>query len=207
MSSVTGGAMPSPDLAPRSTMAPRRRVVLVQRRPDVIADSRRSFTLDATRASGSHRCGTDPDRAVVAAFATKVRRACHDIRVMREAARITILVTGCPDSGSDKLSPRTACEGMSAALCERIYACLTPEELASGGFPPNEAACVQSLENDQACSAQTPANACDGDATFHGDRAATCVDQIEGLSCAQLRSPDTDLDTAAPACDTVCAVD
>jgi hypothetical protein len=115
-------------------------------------------------------------------------------------------LTACPNS-SDNLSPREACEGVSVALCERIYTCLSAEELAAAGFPGNEAACVTAMDQSQGCSAQTLDNACDGNETFHAAQAETCLDQLAGLDCGQLRSDDLDLASAAPACNLVCSID
>jgi hypothetical protein len=110
----------------------------------------------------------------------------------------------CPNN--DSLAPREACEDTASAICERIYACLSPQELANGGFPSSEAACVVKIEDNEGCRAQTLDNVCDdGNASYHPSRAATCIEQIEGMSCAQLRSGD--IDRAAPSCDQVCAID
>ena len=116
------------------------------------------------------------------------------------------LAVGCGGS-SDGLTPRTACEDSQANLCERLYACYTPAELASLGFPANEAACVTQLQSSQGCASQTASNACTGNERYHPDQASACIDQISGLACSQVRDPDLVLTTAAPACAKVCAVD
>jgi hypothetical protein len=139
--------------------------------------------------------------AAVVARRIEMNARCHVLAVFA-----LVSLAGCPEM-TDGLAPRQACESLAASLCERIYACLSPEELAAGNFPPNEAACVTSLEDDQGCRAQTIENACDGNERYHADRAGTCIDQIEGLSCSQLRSANFDIDAAAPACETVCAID
>ena len=118
---------------------------------------------------------------------------------------VTLALPGCPNN-LDALAPREACESTAVAICERIYACLSPQELANGGFPSTEAACVVKIEDTEGCRAQTIDNVCDdGNASYHPARAMTCIDQIEGMSCAQLRSGD--IERAAPACDQVCAID
>lgn len=114
-------------------------------------------------------------------------------------------LTACP--ADESISPREACEGVSVALCERIYSCLSPEELGAAGLPANEAACVEAMDRDQGCAAQTLANACDGNETFHGTKANQCLDQLAGLDCGQIRSDSLDLAQAAPACNLVCTID
>ncbi len=114
------------------------------------------------------------------------------------------LLAGCPND-DDGLTPRQACEDASVTLCERVYACLSPSELAAAGFPSSEAACVVNLEQKEGCAAQTLDNACDGNETFHPRNASACVDQLEGMTCSQLRAGQ--IKTAAPACDMVCEID
>jgi hypothetical protein len=115
-------------------------------------------------------------------------------------------LAGCPSEG-ETLSPREACEGASVALCERLYTCLSTEELAAAGFPSQEAACVTQFDAAEGCAAQTTSNACDGNETFHAAKAATCLDQLAGLDCGQIRSDNFDLGRDAPACGLVCSID
>jgi len=112
---------------------------------------------------------------------------------------------GC-GGGSDGLAPRQACEQLSAALCQREYACYTAAELQALGFPPTEAACVTGLQSDLGCSQETTTNVCTGNEKYHADQAGLCVDQIKGLQCSQVRDPNFDQDTAAPACAKACSV-
>jgi len=121
---------------------------------------------------------------------------------MKKWIVMLIALSGCP---KDEIAPRQACEDTAAALCERIYACLSPSELASKGFPSTEAACVTRVEQEEGCAAQTKANVCEGNETYHGDKAELCADQIEGMSCSQLRAGEAK--TAAPACHEVCSID
>jgi len=118
-----------------------------------------------------------------------------------------VFMVGCGTSGGgDQLSPEQACNAASSALCERLYACYTPEELAAANFPASEAACETMLEASQGCTAETVQNACTGNATYSGEEAAKCSDQIAGLTCSQIRDPLFDEQTDAPACALVCAV-
>jgi len=112
---------------------------------------------------------------------------------------------GCGGS-SDGISPRAACEDAQANLCERLYACYTPAELASLGFPSNEAACVTKLQESEGCAKQTVENSCTGNAKYSAANANTCVEQITGLACSQVRDPNLVLNTAAPACGKVCVI-
>ena len=113
-------------------------------------------------------------------------------------------LAGCPDDGG--VSPRKACEDTSAALCERIYTCLTPEELAAKSFPASESACITNLEASEGCSAKTTQNACTGNEKYHPSEAATCSDQVTGLTCGQLRDPLFSVNVDAPACAKVCSI-
>ncbi len=123
-------------------------------------------------------------------------------------AMLAILgVQGCGGSGGGGITPRAACEDAQANLCERLYTCYTPDELAALGFPASEAACVSMLQASEGCDRQTAENACTGNERYHADQADSCVEQITGLACGQVRDPDLDLEKAAPACAKVCAVD
>ena len=116
-------------------------------------------------------------------------------------------LVACGGGSGGAITPRAACEDLQANMCERIYACYTPAELASLGFPSNEAACVTRLQSSEGCASQTSTNVCTGNQRFHPDQANVCVDQISGLACSQVRHPQLDVPTAAPACAKVCAVD
>lgn len=112
---------------------------------------------------------------------------------------------GC-GGGDGGITPRAACEDAQANLCERLYACYTPAELGTLGFPSNEAACVTMLQESEGCARQTKENTCVGNAHYHADQASTCVDQITGLACSQVRDPNLSLNSVAPACGKVCAI-
>jgi hypothetical protein len=107
--------------------------------------------------------------------------------------------------GSDSTSPADACNMIDSASCERVYACLTAAEIAAIGYPPSESACVTMQESADGCSAKTTANACKGgNDVYHGDKVSGCVSQIGGLTCAQVRDPNFNINTAAPICAEVC---
>jgi len=127
------------------------------------------------------------------------------IRSMFMALGIAVMATGCPGSGSTGDTPEQACNDLNAAICERLYACLTPDELAVAGYPSSEAACVTMSEASAGCAAQTTSNVCDGNEKYHPDQASACIDQISGLTCADIRS-NADLSEQAPACAKTCSV-
>ncbi|HTR55320.1 MAG TPA: hypothetical protein VMJ10_31795 [Kofleriaceae bacterium] len=118
-----------------------------------------------------------------------------------------MLVSACATNGGDQVSPEQACNSMASALCERIYACYTPEELAAASYPASEAACETMLEASEGCTAETEQNACTGNAKYDSSEAAKCSDQITGLTCSQIRDPLFDEQTDAPACALVCAIE
>jgi hypothetical protein len=118
---------------------------------------------------------------------------------------LSAVLAACGGGGG--LSPREGCEESAVALCGRLYACYTPAELAAAGYPATEGACVTMFQTQQGCAAQTTENACQGNETYHADEADDCISQISGLDCAQVRDPNLNIDTAAPACARVCAVD
>jgi hypothetical protein len=112
---------------------------------------------------------------------------------------------GCPGA-SDGESPEAACNEQQANLCERVYACLTPAELALAGLPDSEAACTQRLQDVKGCARQTRSNVCVGNARYHADQAERCAEQITGLACSQVRD-DLELEDVAPACGKICVID
>jgi len=128
------------------------------------------------------------------------------LRSISFAALVIFGSTACP-GGSDGPTPRQACEDVSSALCERLYACMTAAEIAAAGLPPSEAACVTAEEAANGCAAQTLDNVCTGgNEKYNAAEAAKCSDQIVGLTCSQVRDPALDLRTAAPACAMTCVI-
>lgn len=120
-------------------------------------------------------------------------------------AIIASIVFGLAACGGDP-TPKEACNDLSAALCSRFYACFTDAEIAAAQLPPTEAGCVTKYQTDFGCSAQTVENTCDGNEKYHGSYADSCVDQVNGLDCSQLRMQGFDFETAAPDCGKVCSI-
>jgi hypothetical protein len=128
--------------------------------------------------------------------------------MLRSISFIVVLgFTACGGDGAGGPTPRQACEDLSSALCERIYACLTPAELAAAGLPASEAACVTAEEAANGCAAETLDNVCTGgNEKYDASEAAKCSDQVVGLTCSQVRDPALDVKTAAPACAKTCVI-
>jgi len=116
---------------------------------------------------------------------------------------LLVLAVGC--GGSDSATPVDSCNMQVAALCSRIYACYTADELAMAGYPATEAACVTMNQTSSSCATRTTANICSNNEVFHGDLVSGCIDQIYGLTCAQVRDPNLDTNIDAPLCGMVCA--
>ena len=127
------------------------------------------------------------------------------IRTSLAFAFVMLAACGTSNGGGGD-TPEQACNATASALCERLYACYTPEELATANYPASEAACETMLEASQGCSAMTEQNACTGNAVYSSSEAAKCSDQIAGLTCSQIRDPFFDENTDAPACTLVCSV-
>jgi hypothetical protein len=120
---------------------------------------------------------------------------------------VLAVLVGCAGNNDGGESPRQACEDTTSALCERIYACLTPEELSANGLPANEAACVTSFQANEGCAAQTTDNVCtNGNAKYSPSEASECIDQVHGLTCSEVRDPNFDQNVSAPACAKVCQI-
>jgi len=120
---------------------------------------------------------------------------------------IALLFAACGGgSGGGGPTPRQGCEEAMVALCGRLYACFSAAELAAAGYPSSEAACVTMMQAQQGCAAETVENTCTGNEKYHPDQANTCIDQIDGLACSQIRDTSFEVNTDAPACGKVCAI-
>jgi hypothetical protein len=115
-----------------------------------------------------------------------------------------LAATAC--GSSQDITPRQACEDTSSALCERLYACLTPTELAVAGLPADEAACITMEDAKRGCAAETLDNVCVGNEVYDGVQASKCSDQVVGLSCSQVRDPAFQLASGAPAGAKICVI-
>lgn len=120
-------------------------------------------------------------------------------RLCGVALMLELAAVGC--GGSDRLSPSDECRQTTVALCERYYACYTPDEIAAKGLPATQDDCVAMMESDAGCAQETEASTCTGNGTYHDDQARLCVQQISGLACTELQ----ELNTAAPACAQICS--
>jgi len=118
------------------------------------------------------------------------------------AMMVGLVTAGC--GGSD-IDPVEACNEVADGLCNRFYACYSAAERATGGLPATEGDCTTMFQASSSCSTHTAANQCAGGGTYHGDQASVCSEQIHELTCAVVRDPDFDQNTAAPACAKVCS--
>jgi hypothetical protein len=113
-----------------------------------------------------------------------------------------VLLGAC---GGGSTSPVDACNEVNTTVCARIYECYTAAQIAAAGYPANEAACVTMSEANAGCAAKTEANTCTGgNQVYHGENVQGCIDQLNGLTCAEVTSSTTNLTTAAPKCDEIC---
>jgi hypothetical protein len=96
------------------------------------------------------------------------------------------------------------CRQYVDTLCEKIYECLSDDELAAVGFPETVAACKTQLRDSEGCDAYTAAKGnCEGSEVFKKDKADACIRQVGEASCNQVSSEDT----FAPACEETCKVE
>ena len=113
-----------------------------------------------------------------------------------------VLMGAC---GGSSTSPVEACNQVNESICVQIYKCYTAAEIAAAGYPANEAACVTMSEQNAGCAAKTEANTCTGgNQQYHGENVAGCIDQLDNLTCAEVMSSTTNLETAAPKCNDIC---
>jgi len=115
-----------------------------------------------------------------------------------------ILLLGTVGCGSDSTSPVEACNQINATVCARIYECYTAAQIAAAGYPASESACVTMTQANAGCAAKTSSNICTGgNAVYHGENVGGCIDQLDGLTCAEVMS-NADVTAGAPKCDEVC---
>lgn len=124
---------------------------------------------------------------------------------MRHILFVSIVSVLGACGGGSSLSPRAACEQVADVLCERLYACYTATELMQAGYPATEGECVTQTRTMSNCAAETEDTTCDAGQTYNADAAGDCVDEIGGLTCAQITDQNTDIDMAAPSCNLVCS--
>jgi hypothetical protein len=119
---------------------------------------------------------------------------------------LLLLTSACVlETGGGGPEPAAYCEDLTATLCEKLYACLTPEERQANGLPVTEGACVSQFRDALGCDGLTEENACPGSSVFQPDEAESCIEQWSALECAQVRGRETEEFT--PACQRDCAVE
>jgi hypothetical protein len=112
---------------------------------------------------------------------------------------------GTSDQGLSPQQVQQLCNSMADAECEKVYECLSSDELAIFGLPATVAACKSEYRSDLGCDAwESESDICSGNKTFHREELNRCLDQVDRASCSQVRSDTTDY---APACERVCSVE
>jgi hypothetical protein len=110
--------------------------------------------------------------------------------------------SGGGGAGGPSATPAELCTEIAEALCDRLYSCLSPGQLAAGGFPAAQSDCVAMVEARKHCPTYTAANACTV-GTYQSSEATACSEQTASLSCTKV-VPGFQLETAVPACGKVC---
>jgi hypothetical protein len=110
--------------------------------------------------------------------------------------------SGGGGSGGQSATPAELCIDIAEALCDRLYTCLSPSQLAAGGFPQAQSDCVAMVEARKHCSTLTAATACPV-GTYQPSAVVACSEQTASLSCDRVM-PGFQLETAVPVCGKVC---
>ncbi|MGE0549804.1 MAG: hypothetical protein AB7O24_28360 [Kofleriaceae bacterium] len=112
---------------------------------------------------------------------------------------------GCGGSGGGGGggSPRGFCEDLAAVSCSRSYECYTAEELSSNMFPATEQECAEIVADKQMCGETTPKTLC-GDKKYRPEKAEACLEELEQLTCTEVRDPHLMPAQATPSCTQVC---
>jgi hypothetical protein len=120
------------------------------------------------------------------------------------------MATSCVvDAGDDEDEPGPAmptpaqqCTAIVGAECERLYGCLSSSELAVLGYPQTIGGCQAQLNMERGCNAR---GGCEGTEVFAPSQADSCVSQLRGATCNQVREEIAA--DYAPACGRVCAIE
>src|SRR5688572_14822894 len=119
-----------------------------------------------------------------------------------------VVVSGACGGGDDDGStgdPAVACEQAVEVICAKLFECYTEDERgAIPGFPSSEGACISDGKDEAGCEEQTLENACEGSEVYDPAAASECLDQLDALSCGQVRDG---LEDDAPACEDTCTVE
>jgi hypothetical protein len=109
-----------------------------------------------------------------------------------------------PDAGAPIGDVANYCNDFAAAVCSKLFSCLSQEERDAAGVPATEADCVAYQQ--EGCPTSSSAEICGEGEVYQADQAQPCVTQFAALSCEQFRDPDTDavLAANAPACVALC---
>lgn len=110
-------------------------------------------------------------------------------KMVNLAVVLGVLATAAMGCNEDKgFSPREICDQATEAICIRLYECLSAEEIAAAGLPPDQSDCVVERRRDEGCARQTEENYCEPGETFQRDEAADCFAEIVGRTCEVVES-------------------
>jgi len=109
-----------------------------------------------------------------------------------------------PDAGAPTGDLENYCNEFAAAICTKLFTCMTAEERDAAGVPPTEEECV--VDQQDGCATSSSAELCPEGEVYHSDQALPCVTQFVALTCEQFLDPDSDAVLAlhAPACAALC---
>ena len=126
---------------------------------------------------------------------------------LKFATFLLVLVGAGACGGDDEFSDSDAqalCRQVADTECEKLYECLSDEQLALFGLTGTVASCKTQLREEYGCDAFTATKGnCKGSEVFKKDKADACVRQTGEASCNQVTSGDE----FAPACAEVCVVE
>lgn len=128
---------------------------------------------------------------------------------MRKALCVVMLglglfpLNGCGGDDKGSSDPVELCKQAAQAVCSRIFACYSAEELdaASATVGNNEADCVTKIGGKDGFNCTTEGVKCDSGETFRADKANECIDQFQSLSCRELKSETS---STPAACEQTC---
>lgn len=109
---------------------------------------------------------------------------------------LTVLVV--PGCGDDDAGPsaESACRQLTSVVCDKVYTCLTAEELAlAGEFGSTEEECRTLINAENSCAEDVQCE----EGEYNAAKADDCLDAFRALSCANLRAG-----TTPAVCDEVC---
>jgi hypothetical protein len=103
-------------------------------------------------------------------------------------AFLIVTLAACGDSAPtqpDASGESAACASVGTTFCRKMYACLTPQQIADFQLPPTEAECV-TMQNANCDAAAPEPGYCKGHPQTSAGAATACAADLDALSCPQL---------------------